>query len=474
MKCDPAQLELIVAETSALPEVRSIASKYDTKLISGATSEGVFAALNLGIEVSTGDLVASIHPCCVVESNWLTAILNAAEDAKVGCLAGEILSSPPSTPLQRFREATGSLRQRGPISGWGYKPYARSFNMVYRREVFSQIGLFDSNISICADAEFAWRMQEHTDFRLKFVPDAIVHQTHEKDFSRLWRSYAQMGADEVALSLNQSGYQTPLPSKLEEKLESDIQKIVEDLDVVEASETEHLHPILSMATRTAFFSGYLQKLAGVLSREEAEERLGEALSSAAPHCPVCGRSSTQQGKSAVEDARCSTCGSQPTDRALARALPTLNKRMAEGAVAIIGDPMPARLATDFLHLETRHDADRPGPADLDFVIVRDFGSLVNAHNMAGVLSALTANLRPDGVLVLFVEMSEGLAGQAKTLTAPSLSGAELDAQVSHRLPNATVRTAWMTDTITLARYLAIVVAATPSDAATVALSLSAA
>jgi GT2 family glycosyltransferase len=67
------------------------------------------------------------------------------------------------------------------------RPFAQAHNVAFRREVFDQIGLFDTRFPGGGwdDADLCWRFSKGTNFKLVHVPKAAVfhrYRTTAKDF----------------------------------------------------------------------------------------------------------------------------------------------------------------------------------------------------------------------------------------------------------------------------------------------------
>jgi glycosyltransferase involved in cell wall biosynthesis len=169
---------------------------------------GASHARNRGIEASKGAIIAFTDADCVVTTGWLRQLVRGFEDEAVGAVEGETVAYPPETPLERFiarRSYSQRARRRSPLY-----PYVILTNVAFRREVFDQIGLFDTRFPAAGgeDVDLTWRFLQETDLTLEYNPRAVVfhrHRSNVRDF------FAQQMRDGRSLALLQSKYPARLP-----------------------------------------------------------------------------------------------------------------------------------------------------------------------------------------------------------------------------------------------------------------------
>jgi glycosyltransferase involved in cell wall biosynthesis len=136
---------------------------------------GCFRSLNLGVELSPTEIVASLDSDCWAHPEWLQRGLDAFEKAgDVGFVAGHI-ADKPGQPIQFF-----SLRNGAPAHE---NPFYPSGNCFYRRSVVLRMGGFDENLAFgevgtspigCADSDLAWRTIE-AGYGHAYCGDAIAY-----------------------------------------------------------------------------------------------------------------------------------------------------------------------------------------------------------------------------------------------------------------------------------------------------------
>lgn len=166
---------------------------------------GSYAARNKGVKASRAKIVAFTDADCIPDGSWLGELIKVFDDQKIGCVAGEIFACPATTPAQEFAAQQGLLSQKHTLNN-SFRPYAQTANVAYRREVFDRIGLFDARLESGGDADFCWRMQMETAFRLKFHEQARVLHRHRSDWRGLWRQFKRYGRGAAALRMLYPSY----------------------------------------------------------------------------------------------------------------------------------------------------------------------------------------------------------------------------------------------------------------------------
>ena len=150
--------------------------------------KGPAAAKNAGIGLSKGNIIAFIDGDCIATKEWLKNIVSGFEKSDVGCVAGGIraMEDESASPLEKFLIKKGYLSQAQHIRNI-FLPFAATANAAYRKDVLDRIGLFDEGLLNGEDADFSWRMQLFTDYKLRYVPDAAVFHPYESKPKELFR-----------------------------------------------------------------------------------------------------------------------------------------------------------------------------------------------------------------------------------------------------------------------------------------------
>lgn len=180
--------EVIVVDNGSDDGSDRIARNYDVLLLYETTIQSSYQARNTGIAKANGNLIAFTDSDCIVSEDWLSNLAGYWNDRTIGCFAGDILSYEPNTMVEKFSDRFGILSQSG-LLNHPYMPYTATANTAYRREVFDIIGLFNPHLYSGGDADIAWRMQKHTEFKIKFIPRAQIYHKHRTDIVGLYKQF---------------------------------------------------------------------------------------------------------------------------------------------------------------------------------------------------------------------------------------------------------------------------------------------
>jgi glycosyltransferase involved in cell wall biosynthesis len=181
------QYEIIAVDNGSTDGTISILSDKGITL-AHARKRGPAAARNIGIEQSRGEILLFIDGDCLATKDWLNKMVSAFDRRDTGCVAGEImaLEHDGMSALEQFLKNKGHLSQKQHMTH-PFLPYAATANAGYRRQIFDAVGLFDENLQNGEDADFSWRMQLTSEYKIQYIPDAIVYHPYESRLKKLFR-----------------------------------------------------------------------------------------------------------------------------------------------------------------------------------------------------------------------------------------------------------------------------------------------
>lgn len=199
-------LELIVVDNRSTDGTRRILDEYPLTILEEASVQSSYAARNLGIRRSTGDIVAFTDADCVPERGWLRAIASAIQAPDVGGVAGSIEAFRVDSPVERYQARLSIRADRA----YHHKvlPFAQTANAAYKREVFERIGLFDPSLIFGGDLDFSWRMQSGAGLRLAYEALAVVWHRHRTTYKGLFGLYEKNAIANCLLSQRYNHYET--------------------------------------------------------------------------------------------------------------------------------------------------------------------------------------------------------------------------------------------------------------------------
>jgi cellulose synthase/poly-beta-1,6-N-acetylglucosamine synthase-like glycosyltransferase len=199
-------LQIIVVDNKSTDGTRRILEGYPVTVLEESKTQSSYAARNLGIAHSTGDVVAFTDADCVPERGWLRAIVSAIQPDDVGGVAGAIEAFRADSQVERYQARRAIRADRA----YQHKvlPFAQTANAAYKREVFERIGLFDPTLIYGGDLDFSWRMQSSTGLKLVYEALAFVWHRHRTTYRGLFGLYEKNAIANCLLSQRYDYYET--------------------------------------------------------------------------------------------------------------------------------------------------------------------------------------------------------------------------------------------------------------------------
>ena len=148
-------------------------------------NSGKAKALNVGVELSTGDIVISIDADSVMDSLAIESFIHHFENSNVMSVAGNV-------KIGNRSKAIGTIQQLEYMYGFYFKKADSLLNSVYivwgaaaayRRSIFGKLGGFDESI-ITEDIEFSMRIQ-NAGYKIKYEAGAVVYTEGASDITGL-------------------------------------------------------------------------------------------------------------------------------------------------------------------------------------------------------------------------------------------------------------------------------------------------
>ncbi len=134
--------------------------------------EGIYDALNKGIQMATGDVIGFLHADDIYTSNEvLSKIAKAFEDPDVCAVYGDLKYVSRGDVGKVIRHWRSKDFVLGDLK-WGWMPPHPT--LYVRREWYLKIGGFDTSYQIAADYHSVLRLFSSLNFKTVYIPNVLV------------------------------------------------------------------------------------------------------------------------------------------------------------------------------------------------------------------------------------------------------------------------------------------------------------
>ena len=136
---------------------------------------------NAGVWAAHGEIIVFTDAGCRPEPGWLARLVAPLLQEEEDITAGLTLSMPGSTGLYDHGSRQ-ALESR-------YLTECATKNLAFRRQAFAAIGEFDQTFAYGSDVDFSFRRLIDAGYRIRSMPDAIIHHDDGTRQRQLRRSY---------------------------------------------------------------------------------------------------------------------------------------------------------------------------------------------------------------------------------------------------------------------------------------------
>lgn len=133
--------------------------------------KGIYDAMNKGIRLATGDIIGILNSDDIyIDEHVLAKVAKAFEDGADACYADlQYVAANNLNKVIRHWKA-GRFNKRSFLMGW-MPPHPTFF---VRREVYDQVGYFNTSLRSAADYELLLRIFVKHRFRIVYIPEVLV------------------------------------------------------------------------------------------------------------------------------------------------------------------------------------------------------------------------------------------------------------------------------------------------------------
>ena len=218
---DKSKFEVIVVNNNSTDDTEKISFAFEKENPNVSfqyhieTSQGLSFARNKGIEVSKGKFIAFIDDDAIAEPDYAEKILEVLDRyPEYTGYGGKVLPIYPDKKepawMSKYIQGVVSKVDYGEKTGpFDQKKYPVGCNMIFRREVFDELGGFNVNLKFRSDDKYIFLKLRENNKKILYTPEVVVH--HNIDASRLTHDFIiklsiQIGATEkIRLKESKSG-----------------------------------------------------------------------------------------------------------------------------------------------------------------------------------------------------------------------------------------------------------------------------
>lgn len=205
-------VEYIIKDGGSKDETIAICRQYESKfdgrlIVLSCPDNGIYDAMNQGIEAATGDIVGILNSNDVFyDERVLERVAQAfVNDAEIGCVYGDLEFVDANDITKVVRVWKGSEYVDGGFRR-GWHPAHPTFYA--RREFFKKYGAFDTAFDVSADFELMLRFMERYHVKGKYIPENFVKMRMGGESTGSIRNIIK-GNKNILLAFKKNGFKRP-------------------------------------------------------------------------------------------------------------------------------------------------------------------------------------------------------------------------------------------------------------------------
>ena len=199
-------VELIVIDGASTDGTLAVLETYRPRfdVLLSEPDQGIYDALNKGIELATGDVVGFLHADDIFENSEVLAKIAAAfQDASIDAVYGDLVYVRHDDIGQVIRYWKSGCYDDDALSR-GWMPPHPTFYV--RRSVYERLGGFDTRYRIAADYDTILRFLAVGKIRATYIPEVLVRMRAGGISNRSLKTIIRKSCEDInVLRRNQVG-----------------------------------------------------------------------------------------------------------------------------------------------------------------------------------------------------------------------------------------------------------------------------
>lgn len=189
---DSSRFEIIVVDNGSSQDISSVLKIYPAVHTFHEPKEGSYAARNKGILNSTGDILAFTDSDCIPAQDWLEKGLSSlVNKTNAGFVAGKVSFFARDEENMTAVEVWELLYNYDQESFIRDRHFGLTANLITKRSVMDEVGLFNSELKSAGDYEWGNRVYEKG-FNIFYDEDLVVKHPARRTFSQLARKVRRL------------------------------------------------------------------------------------------------------------------------------------------------------------------------------------------------------------------------------------------------------------------------------------------
>lgn len=203
LRLDYPDYEIILVDDGSTDDTRAILARFPQVRVIRQANRGLSAARNVGLEASTGSIVAYTDADCVVDPDWLTLLVHQLQKTGAAAVGGPNLS--PDDGWLAACVAASPGQPTHVLIGDQVAEHIPGCNMAYRREALLAVNGFEPVYRKAGDdVDVCWRMED-AGMWITFAPGAFVWHHRRQSPRAYLRQQTGYGEAEALLRFQHPG-----------------------------------------------------------------------------------------------------------------------------------------------------------------------------------------------------------------------------------------------------------------------------